>query len=284
MGCDVDLYHPEVREELVAWGKWFVDTTNVDGFRLDALKHIPYSFVRDWLNTIRTHFGGRELFAVGEYWSADVGALRHFLGETQYTMQLFDVPLHFRFVQASKSGSEFDLTTIFDHTLVTDMPTIAVTFVDNHDTQPGAGLESWVEPWFKPLAYAMILLREVGYPCVFAGDYFGGDTPNGKLDSHQLLIDRMLEARRKYGYGEEIDYFDHPNCIAWLRTGDEEHPGAKVVVLSNGDSGIKRIKTLKPNAVFKDVTGHSLDEIRTDENGEADFTCPGRSVSVWVQQ
>nr|WP_308215307.1 hypothetical protein [Sinobaca sp. H24] len=43
----------------------------------------------------------------------------------------------------------------------------AVTFVDNHDSQPEESLESWVEEPFKQSAYALILLREDGYPCVF---------------------------------------------------------------------------------------------------------------------
>jgi hypothetical protein len=43
----------------------------------------------------------------------------------------------------------------------------------NHDTQPLQALESVVEPWFKPLAYAFILLRREGYPCLFLPDYEG---------------------------------------------------------------------------------------------------------------
>ena len=49
------------------------------------------------------------------------------------------------------------------------MPEKAVTFVDNHDTQPCQSLESWVEPWFKPLAYAhTVTAGESGwaeFPC-----------------------------------------------------------------------------------------------------------------------
>ena len=36
----------------------------------------------------------------------------------------------------------------------------AVTFVDNHDTQYGQSLQSFVDDWFKLLAYALILLRQ----------------------------------------------------------------------------------------------------------------------------
>ena len=65
--------------------------------------------------------------------------------------------------------ADYDLTTIFDHSLVKNHPEHAVTFVDNHDTQRGQALESTVEEWFKPAAYALILLREDGLPCLFYG-------------------------------------------------------------------------------------------------------------------
>ena len=44
--------------------------------------------------------------------------------------------------------------------------------MDNHDSEPGQALESFIENWFKPLAYALILLRKGGLPCVFYGDYY----------------------------------------------------------------------------------------------------------------
>jgi alpha-amylase len=34
MGCDLDMEKPEVQEALKKWGKWYVDTTNVDGISL----------------------------------------------------------------------------------------------------------------------------------------------------------------------------------------------------------------------------------------------------------
>lgn len=45
-----------------------------------------------------------------------------------------------------------------------------MTLVANHDTQPLQALEAPVEAWFKPLAYALILLRENGVPSVFYPD------------------------------------------------------------------------------------------------------------------
>lgn len=197
------------------------------------------------------------------------------------------MPLHFNFRTASTSGRDYDLRRIFDRTLTRDQPALAVSFVDNHDTQPCQSLESWVEPWFKPLAYALILLRRDGYPRVFAADYY--PCPNyvdrGRevtLHSHRFLIDRFLDARRRYGFGDQHDYFDHPNTVGWVRTGDPAHPGAMVVVLTNGSAGNKWMSTFRPDTVFTDLTGHIPQRIRTDANGWGNFPCPAASVSVWV--
>jgi alpha-amylase len=287
MACDVDTSVAD--GELRYWGRWFVDTTNVDGFRIDACKHIRAGFFRDWLNHLRAHFGGRELFGVGDYWSGNVQDLHGYLSATAGVMSLFDVPLHYRLRDAGAAGSGYDLRTIFDRTLVKEQPAKAVTFVDNHDTQPCQSLESWVEPWFKPIAYALVLLRRDGYPCVFYGDYY--DQPRyldrGRevtLYSHRFLIDVFLRARRDYGFGEQHDYFDRPNTIGWFRTGDAAHPGAMAVVLANGSAGTKWMNTFRPGATFADATRHIAGTITAEPSGWAEFRCNGGSVSVWLQQ
>ena len=286
LACDTDTGAAD--GELRYWGRWFVDTTGVDGFRIDAVKHIRASYFRDWLNYMRAHFGGRELFSVGEYWSANVGDLHGYLTQTAGTMSLFDVPLHYNLRNASVAGNAYDLRRIFDGTLVRDQPSKAVTFVDNHDSQPGQSLESWVEPWFKPLAYALILLRRDGYPCVFYGDYFDQPRYWAKgnevtLYSHRFLIDRFLRARRDYGFGDQHDYFDHPNTIGWVRLGTGDHPGCMAVVLTNGSTGTKWMNTFRAGATFRDVTGHIPGTITTNAAGWGEFRCPSGSVSVWLQ-
>lgn len=50
--------------------------------------------------------------------------------------------------------------------------------VDTQSTQPCQALESFVPTFFQPLAYALILLRESGYPCVFYGDLEGCKGPD----------------------------------------------------------------------------------------------------------
>ena len=215
--------------------------------------------------------------------------LHRYIAATGGALSLFDVPLHYRFREASLAGSSYDLRTILDRTLVQQQPALAVTFVDNHDTQPCQSLESWVEPWFKPLAYALILLRREGYPCVFGGDYQPADEryhDKGRdvtLYSHRFLIDVFLRARRDYGYGDQHDYFDHPRTIGWIRTGDATHPGAMAVVMTNGLAGTKTMDTYHPNAQFRDATGHVAGLVTADGGGRATLSCPDRSLSVWLE-
>ncbi len=290
MGCDIDTQHPEVRGELEYWGEWFVNTTGVDGFRFDAVKHVEAGFFRDWLRAV-TERTGRELFAVGEYWSYDIESLRQFIAITERHVTLFDAPLHHKFHIASVSGADFDLRHIFDDTLVQADPLMAVTLVENHDSQPLQALESVVEPWFKPLAYALILLRRDGYPCIFHADYFGaeysdngndGGTYDIQLAPHQFLVDRFLLARKEQAWGEQQDYFDHPNCIGWTRSGDPEHVGGLAVVMSNRDAVVKRMQVSLPKARYRDVTGHVEAVVETDAEGLAEFPCPAGQVSVWI--
>ena len=196
---------------------------------------------------------------------------------------MFDVALHYHFAQASHHGRAFDLTHLLDDTLIATNPFRAVTFVDNHDSQPGESLESWVEDWFKPLAYAFILLRQAGIPCVFYGDYYGiFNGPSAK----KAQLDPLLIARKQLAYGEECDYFDHPNVIGFLRKGDTEHPNSGVaVVLSTGDAGSKQMTfdTTRAGQSFYDLTGNRSDTITLDAQGTATFMVNGGSVSVWAQ-
>ena len=111
MYADLDFDNAEVVNEVKSWGKWYVDTANLDGFRLDAVKHIKYSFYKDWLTYLRSATG-KELFTVGEFYSNDLGKLQDYIRETQRTMSLFDMPLHNHMQEASKSNGQYDMSLL----------------------------------------------------------------------------------------------------------------------------------------------------------------------------
>ncbi|NEQ76921.1 MAG: alpha-amylase [Okeania sp. SIO2C9] len=292
MGCDIDFQSKEVRDEVIRWGKWYLETTGVDGFRLDAIKHISSWFFPLWIDILEDYFQ-KDLFMVGEYWFNDINTLHWYINSVRGKMSVFDVPLHYNFYYASKSSGHYDMRYILNGTLMQERPINAVTFVENHDSQPLQALEAPVEPWFKPLAYAIILLRREGYPCVFYADYYGAEYEDyGKdgnrykifLPSHRWIIDKLLFARKYFAYGEQYDYFDHYNTVGWTRLGNEEHPKAMAVIMSDSYPGYKWMEVGKPNAKFYDLTEHIQEPIYSNDSGWAKFRCNGGSVSVWLQE
>ncbi len=226
MGVDVDVDDPEVYQQLVKWGQWYLEASGVDGVRLDAIKHMSRQFYLRWLAELR-EATGQELFCVGEYWSPSVDDLVGYLGEEQ-AMSLFDVPLHFAFYQASVDRAHIDFAHMLDGAFVTADPVHAVTFVDNHDTQPNQALESTVQSWFKPVAYSIILLREAGYPCVFFADLFGLPSDAIPVVAELPLL---MEVRRRFAFGAQHDYLDEADLAGWTREGTEENEATGVAVV-----------------------------------------------------
>jgi alpha-amylase len=170
-----------------------------------------------------------------------------------------------------------------------------VTVVGNHDTQPLQSLEAPVEDWFKPLAHALLLLREKGYPCVFYPDLYGASYKDAGHDGKEYEInlpvvpniEKMMQTRKRFAYGAQRDWLDHPNCIGWIREGDDEHPGSGcAVLLSNGDEGSKTMEIGSRHAgkTFIDWTGSRAEKVTIDEEGKGDFTVNAGSVSVWIDE
>lgn len=68
------------------------------------------------------------------------------------------------------------------------------------------------------MAYALILLRSQGQPCVFYGDMYGlrDGSPCLSRPSCKGRLPIMMRARKLYAYGEQRDYFDKKNCIGMI--------------------------------------------------------------------
>ena len=283
MFADIDLDHPEVVKELEHWGLWVSKELNLDGMRLDAIKHMDDHFIKHFLEAIRADRDAG-FYAVGEYWKDDIDSLKAYLDEVDYEVNLFDVCLHQKLFNASEQGRDYDLTNLLEGTLVATCPGQAVTFIDNHDSQKNSSLESQIKSWFKPSAYGLILLMKQGYPCLFYGDYY---SMAGQASPHRTVLDILLKARRQYAHGEQEDYFDHPNTVGLVRMGDEAHPGSGLALLiSNGEDGSKTmyVGPGRKGEVWHEITGNISDEVTIGDDGNGDFKVHGGKLAVWVKK
>ncbi|KAJ7601776.1 glycoside hydrolase family 13 protein [Mycena polygramma] len=289
LGVDIIGIRVDVQKDLSNWGVWIIETTGAAGFRLDAIKHIDYRFIRHFLKHARSQSGKSQMFSVSEYWSGDLNVIlpyiKAFRGETAF----FDVPLHMNFHHASKDHSQYDLRNILNNTIVKEKPKDAVTFVDNHDTVIGQSLESWVDKNFKIQAYSLILLRQYGHPCVFYGDLYPNEECYDADTSHNLVL--LINARKNFAYGPCRDYSQDPNCIGFVRMGDLLHPGC-AVMLSNKEPEVTDsdfTHTIRmfvgrehAGAVFRSFMSQD-GRVDIGADGWGVFSCPPNVVEVWIR-
>lgn len=300
--ADVDYTHPEVEADVKAWSTWLYSQLSIKGIRFDAIKHYSEEFLQSLVEHLDTTVGPGSFF-VGEFWEDSLEAMTTYIRRMQHKFSLFDAPLVFNFSEISNTEGA-DLTKVFDGTLVQSEPVNAgkwtsmksfviseadlesVTLVMNHDTQPYQALATDIQPFFKPLAYALILLRAEGYPCVFYGDIYGikGDHPfppscGGKVPDLSL-------ARKLYAYGEQRDYFDSPQCIGWTRLGTWDRPFGLACVMSNAGPNEKWMYVGQDHKeeIWTDILGWEQSQVVINQDGWGCFTCPGVSIAVWVNQ
>ncbi|GBC60416.1 alpha-amylase [Desulfonema ishimotonii] len=276
-GCDLDFDSMDVVSKLEAFGNWYRSEVHVDGYRFDAVKHIRPMGTLGFLTTMRQS-AGANIFAVGEFLHEDIRVLHKYITATQGQISLFDVPLQRKLVRASLQGRAFDISTLLTGTLTKDQPTLAVPYVHSHDDQPPIhGMEHlghYVGDWFISQAYALILLRDKGYPLV-------ADTDTLR---HPDMVRRYMRLRQHCTFGHREDRFDHPNTVGWSFSGGHGFDNSMAVVMTNGDHGRKWLPTGRPHTCYRDFTDALGYSVTTNEDGWAEFECPAGGTSAWVEE
>ncbi|MBI4576349.1 MAG: DUF1939 domain-containing protein, partial [Planctomycetes bacterium] len=167
MGGGRDIAHevPYVRDQFFRWMRWFDKQTGVDGYRLDATKHMDSNFIEGLLYQVQEGMG-QSRFAVGEYFDANLGTLQWWVNAVHRRSSTFDFALKFRLHDMAHGNGYFDMRGLDYHFRDYEK---SVTFLNSHDTaNRGNGMHTWVR---ANLAYAYMLAAP-GYPCVYYSDFY----------------------------------------------------------------------------------------------------------------
>ena len=259
--------------ETIGWGNWITTKLSLDGYRLDATKHIYTPFVNQWLDAVK---GTSGRFAVSEAWFRNLADMNNYAAATGGRTSLFDVPLHYLFTDMSNGNGAWDMRGLQFAGFTEANGALSVSFVDNHDTdQTGGALFSPITN-LKMLAYAYILTRDKGYPCVFYRDYYEYGLG--------AQIKKLIAIRKANGYGTAAEYTstNDANLYAYSRAGDATHKGLLMLLNDGGSAASKGITTPFPNASLTDATGNNGGTITTNASGYAVFPVGARSYAVWV--
>jgi alpha-amylase len=266
MGCEIRYTDPNNCAELVRWGQWLTTKLGLDGYRLDASPHMYTPFINQWLDQVK---GNR--FAVSEAWFKNLSDLQAYAQATGGRTNLFDFPLHQIFADVLNQNGAGDMRQLRFAGLTEVNGPLSVSFVENHDTdRPGSS--PVVNE--KMLAYAYILTRDKGYPCIFYKDYYEyGLGPQIK----QLIAIRGAHA---YGASQEYDV-DDADVYVYSRAGDASHSGLLEILDDNGPT-TKSIQTPWPNSTLHDAVGNETATVTTDAAGNGTFPVAGRNYSIWI--
>jgi alpha-amylase len=195
---DLDTSHPEVRAALIRVFADWIEKTDVDGFRIDTVRHVEHDFLREFAEAMRAHaaaLGKERFFLFGEALTGDVEELA-----TYTSAGALDAVLDFRLHFAGfgdvfgRGGATRQLEELWHekerlfgdaaHPGGIGVPPrrALVNFIDNHDVH--RFLHDTPSPGALRAALAYLLTYD-GVPTIYYGTehlFDGGRDPANRED------------------------------------------------------------------------------------------------------
>ncbi len=207
---DYNHRNPQLLEILIEDALWWVDTFDLDGFRVDATKHIESNYLRLLRRALDEYAAGKTapFYMVGENFLYDYAIINEKIGPYELQGQ-FDFPLYGA-IRTALIGTESNLAGLnsfvyanfIDHQGISDLRwdvdgptphgTLMGNFLGNHDVERfasvaagqanGDGCQAFSQQVPQPtdatvyqrmgVAFAFLLTVR-GLPVIYYGDEFG---------------------------------------------------------------------------------------------------------------
>ncbi len=206
---DLAQENPATRDKLYSWIKWFDKQTDVDGYRIDATKHMPPWFVEGLCFQVQEGLGqDRKRFVVGEYFDANADTLAWWVNQVNRRSSTFDFKLFFNLKAMVDGGGYFDMRNLRNRFLDEER---SVTFVNNHDTfGRGNSFQIWNH---ADMCYAFVLSAP-GYPCVYWKDLFD-DQGNARE-----YLKNLIWVSNRFAKGRMIERWADDDLYVFEREGN----------------------------------------------------------------
>jgi len=278
---------------LTRYCKWMIEVVGMDGFRLDAAKHVPDWFWRNFYDPAVNAIGPDKStpYSFGEVIERfDVDLLRSYARKDGVgNRDLLDFPLYFTMREVFNANGFGDMR-LLERASVDGLDgdpndgTLGVTFVQNHD-------ELAPPPRADNIAHAHILTR-TGYPVVYFNALgFGegrnfpirgrGDALGGQFGDR---ITRLVDIHNEYARGRHLTRLVDNDVYLY------ERDLALVVGLNDNRTfdANRNIQTSFPEGTrLVELTGNprATNPLVIGPGGRADVTIPhdgdGRGYATW---
>ena len=217
---DLRTEDPWIQEQLRNIFKHLIDATDCDGFRVDAIKHMEYDFIKGWANDMRQHAAWRgkgNFLLFGEYFSYDDGTQASYCKDNGYSFNStlwFPMQMTIKNVFAYEQGTTQLADRMNAMGQYGEAADKLVAFIDNHDVDRIA-LECG-SSWEAKLRPALTFLyTALPVPCLFYGTEHGfnqGERRNGspKLGQADFQRECMMDFGYQWGNAYGDKFYDSP--------------------------------------------------------------------------
>ncbi|WP_407676484.1 alpha-amylase family glycosyl hydrolase [Perspicuibacillus lycopersici] len=291
---DLNQENPEVEDYLIKMAKWWIEETDIDGYRLDTVKHVPKWFWEDFSREVKSV--KQDFFLIGEVWHNDPNYSQAYVESG--IDSVVDYPMYnvLSNVFASPDQNISNLYKIWErNTTIYKNPYILGNFLDNHDNIRFAekAEQNGQNPSTRLKQALTYMYTAPGIPIIYYGTEIampGGADPDNRrmmeFKDHELIdyISSLSTIRAEHPAltkGEFQLLYDGSSVMAYTRTYEDE----KVLVIINdsSESQITKIATEDLGA-NKQLQSLLNDKTIRDKHGQYAIELDGQTAQIYLLQ
>jgi glycosidase len=302
--ADLNQEHATIDGYLKAAAQLF-QQHGVDGFRIDAIKHVTWGWEYSLTNSIYTY---ADSFIFGEWYQGNTSdPLYHdsYKFANKSGMSMLDFPLNTAIRSVFASNANF---STIDSVITQEGGNFTwkedlVTFVDNHDMARFLSVNNNNNRLHEALAF---ILTSRGIPCIYYGteQYLHNDTNGGTDPYNRPMMPSFSTSTTAYQLVNKLSTLRRSNPAVpygsmgqrWINNDvyiyERRFFGSTVLVAINkNDSSsysISGLNTALPAGSYSDyltgLVGGSSITVSSGSGGNnpvANFTLPAHTVAVW---
>lgn len=297
---DLDTENPVVRAYLTDWSLWLIEQTNVDGFRVDAARHLSKDFLRTWTAAIKAKHP--TFWLLGEVYSSGYRYQSGFLDaglDAVTDFQTYDVIR----TGLSEPGNLSQLSlppSLAAADIGAGHENARAIFPDNHDVARFGGPDPPSAQTLARLRQALVYLFTMpGTPVLYYGTEIalpGGADPDDRrsMPWSEERNDMRDDVRRLATLRKEMDALRAGSFMELVARQQELAyarvlGGEAMVVVFNGDSSASRSIQVPLAALgfgndlgARYVFGSGPDRFPRDATLTVEL--PPRGAGIWVVQ